>query len=67
MSKNNKNRRLTVAAKQMSAQRKAGNPGPKRTEAKHGKRNTWHAKLAGKVAAKPATVTGPEDEVRLAA
>lgn len=62
MSKNNKNRRLTVAAKQMSAQRKAGNPGPKRTEAKHGKRNTWHAKLAGKVAAKPAPVPEAEQD-----
>lgn len=67
MSKNNKNRRLTVAAKQMSAQRKAGNPGPKRTEAKHGKRNTWHAKLAGKVAAKPAPVEAEAEQEQLAA
>ena len=38
MSRNNKTARLTAQRKRWSAARKAGNPGPKRTEAKHGKR-----------------------------
>lgn len=60
MSKNSKNARLTRAAKQMSAQRKGGNKGPAATEPKHGKRNTWHAKLAGKSVA-PAPVVETEE------
>lgn len=50
MSRNSKN------ARQIQAKRDWRNnkPGPKRTEPRHGKKNTWHAKLAGKVANTPA-------------
>ncbi len=50
MSKNRKNSRKIQAKRDM----RSNKPGPKRTESKHGKKNTWHAKLAGKVANTPA-------------
>lgn len=51
MSHNSKNARKIRAAKQRGAQRKNGNKGPKRTTKTNTKRNTWFAKLAGKVGA----------------
>jgi hypothetical protein len=45
MSKNSKNARKIRQAKE-----RRGTTGPAKTTPKHGKVNTWHARLAGKVA-----------------
>lgn len=44
MSRNSKNAKRNQAAKEMSKARLAGNPGPSRTQAKHGKKNAWWQK-----------------------
>ena len=47
MSRNSKNARLILQARQMSAQRKNGNKGPSSTGKAHGKRNEnciWYQK-----------------------
>ncbi len=53
MSHNSKNRRQVALRKQNTAQRKNGG-GPAKTQKKNNKKNTWFARLAGKVAAAPA-------------
>jgi hypothetical protein len=41
MSRQSKNTRLRAIAKQFSEARKKGQPGPKRTQSKHGKTKAW--------------------------
>lgn len=41
MSRNNKNAQRIQAARERSKSRQAGNPGPKQTVAKHGKKKAW--------------------------
>ena len=45
MSRNSKNSKRIQAAREMSKQRQNGNPGPARTQAKHGKKNAWWQKF----------------------
>lgn len=62
MSRNNKNARLIAEAKVMSKQRKAGNKGPAKTTAVHGKVNVkW--KMADTAAARKTVLTGKVVEV----
>lgn len=49
MSKNAKNARKAAAARQITATRKSGGKGPAKTKKVNTKRNTWFARLAGKV------------------
>lgn len=51
MSKNNKNARKHAGARAISATRKSGGKGPAKTKKVNTKRNTWFARLAGKVKA----------------
>ena len=51
MSKNNKNARKAGIARQITATRKSGGKGPAKTQKVNTKRNTWFARLVGKVKA----------------
>jgi len=45
MSKNNKNAKRLVAAREMSQKRVAGGKGPAKTTPAHGKKNAWFQKF----------------------
>lgn len=45
MSKNSKNAKRMIAAREMSAKRVAGGKGPAKTQAVHGKKNAWFQKF----------------------
>jgi hypothetical protein len=45
MSKNTKNAKRMIAAREMSAKRVAGGKGPAKTQPVHGKRNAWFQKF----------------------
>lgn len=49
MSKNSKLRNKRSAAKQFTSARKNGETGPKETQKKTKKKNTWFARMDGKV------------------
>ena len=45
MSKNNKNAKRMIAAREMSQKRVAGGKGPAKTTPTHGKKNAWFQKF----------------------
>jgi hypothetical protein len=52
MSRQNKQKKNAVIAKQATAQRRGGSKGPSHTETKHGKVRTW-SRMGRKVVNKP--------------
>lgn len=69
MSKNSKNSKRIVAARAISAQRQAGNPGSSKTQAVHGKKWTYRTnpEIAKRIteAVKEASAKREKNQVRL--
>jgi hypothetical protein len=61
LSHNSKKSRQVSARKQMSSTRKGGGKGPAKTQKLHRKRNTWYARLDGKVTSRQQQQEQPQD------